>query len=491
MGLVLFAAALAAASASCGSDSSSGKTGQGGDSQQPPTGATGGSGAGGTSGNNTDPGEIGGFGPGPGSSGSGAGGTEACAGTTVQGQLIPLDMYVLLDKSGSMGDLTGPGGNGPPKWAAVTTALKAFFADPKSAELGVGIQFFPTTLPGVPDSCTSSAQCGAGGPCLLKACELDLSFGDIVPCDSDSDCGFADSCIDLGKCQNNSGYVCIYQQPEVSCGTDPNGVSLGKCKPMQSSFCVNKDSCNAADYGAPAVEIAPLGSSAAALGDAIDARVPGGATPTGPALKGAIDHARAWAQSHPTHKVVAVIATDGMPTECSPLDIPSIAGIAQTGVAGSPGVLTFVIGVFGAADAGAQQNLDQIAQSGGTGSAFFIADNQDVTQAFLAALEAIQGETLACEYQIPAPPDGSDLDYDKVNVAYTPAGQSTPKKVYYVAKPSECDAAKGGWYYDKDPQSGAKPGKILMCPATCAELQAAGGKVEIEMGCQTIVPEPD
>lgn len=69
-----------------------------------------------------------------------------------------------------------------------------------------------------------------------------------------------------------------------------------------------------------------------------------------------------------------------------------------------------MIGVFAQGDVGAQQNLDQIAQSGGTEEAFFITSNQDVTQAFLAALQAIQKKTLACDYQLPAPPDGGELD---------------------------------------------------------------------------------
>lgn len=483
LGLVL-AAAIAATSGGCGADPDG--TGQGGDAGPSNSGgkSTGGND---TGGNDTGAGDVGGFGQGGdwGGGNQGGGGTTACAGVAVKGELVPLDMYILLDKSGSMLDATGAAGNGPTKWDAVTTALEAFFQDPGSAGLGVGIQFFPLDKPGVPDTCTSNAQCGAGGPCFLKACQLDLQNGNVVPCAGDGDCGFLDSCVALGQCQNNANYVCIYQQPEASCGG-----GLGTCKPLVESYCTSKDSCDAGQYATPAVEIATLNGAAIPLGEAIDAEDPSGATPTAPALDGAIQHAKEWAAAHPDHKVVTVLATDGLPTICDPTDIGSIAGLAEDGRSSTPSILTFVIGVFATTDVGAQGNLDLIAQSGGTGDAFFITDNQDVSQAFLDALRAIRGETLACEYQMPQPPDGSDLDYNKVNVEYTPAGASMPATVFYVGEAASCDPTLGGWYYDADPAAGQVPTKISMCPATCDGLKGVGGQIDIKIGCQTIVPEP-
>jgi len=50
---------------------------------------------------------------------------------------------------------------------------------------------------------------------------------------------------------------------------------------------------------------------------------------------------------------------------------------------------------------------------------------------------------------------------------------------------SGCDA-RGGWYYDRDPMSGA-PTKITACPATCTMLQTdLDGKVDVVLGCPTI-----
>jgi hypothetical protein len=434
--------------------------------------------------------DVGGFAGGSGGAGGGTGGTGAsCAGTTSKAKLVPIDMYIMLDKSGSMSELTGAQMNGPSKWDAISKALNSFFVDPNSAGLGVGLQFFPITAAGVPDTCTSSAQCNGHGPCLLNACLNDLQLGQITACDKDSDCQNFDSCVPLGQCQNNTQYVCIYQNPQVDCGQDPAGNDLGPCDKMTQSFCVNADSCTAGDYSTPAVEIATLNGASANLKAAIAATKPSGSTPTSAALDGAIQHAKTWAGAHPDHKVVAVMATDGLPTECMPQDIQSIAQIAADGKAGSPSVLTFVIGIFGANDAGAGQNLDAIASAGGTDKAFLIKQNQDVNMAFLNALHQIQGQTLACEYEMPAAPNGQTLDYGKVNVEYTPPGAAMPTTIFYVAKAGSCDPNNGGWYYDKDPQSGATPTKIEMCPATCDKLKAGGGQVDIEVGCETIVPK--
>lgn len=476
---IIIVAAVSVISLGCEGEIGPGPSGGGGQSQSGGSNSGGGN-TGGGGGSN----DVGGFSPG-GSGGRGQGGADACAGVSVKAELVPLDMYILLDKSGSMADAAGKGPGALTKWEAVTAALEAFFVDPQSAGIGVGLQFFPIIVPNVPDTCTNSAQCGAAAPCFLHACEEQLLLGNVVPCDVDAECGAGDSCAPLGVCSANAGYVCLYQTPEVSCGS-----GLGQCVEITQSFCVNEDSCLAGDYAAPAVEIQDVASGAQSLLGAIAAQDPEGATPTAPALAGAIQHAREWAAANPGRKVVAVLATDGLPTECQPQEIGPIADIAEQGADGSPSVLTFVIGVFGQGDLGAQPNLDMIADGGGTSSAFFITDAQDVTQAFVDALKAIQVQTLACEYKLPAAPDGSELDYALVNVQHTPGSETAGKTVYYVGSAQGCDAAMGGWYYDADPAKGEAPTKIVMCPTTCAALETLGGEVDIEMGCQTIVPEP-
>lgn len=419
---------------------------------------------------------------GSGGAGGGGGGPD-CAGTTTKAELIPLDIYIMLDKSGSMTELTGAQANGPSKWKAVTDALNAFFADMQSSGIGVGLQYFPIRAPGVPAKCSVNADCpGASGPCLTKACSGQQS---LIPCTKNQDCPIASTCSNLGQCQNDANYYCFAIGGQ--CGV-ANGVNLGGCVAIYDTHCVNEYSCNPMDYAAPAVDFSALNGAAGALTGSITMVTPGGGTPTAPALQGAIDHAAAYAAANPTHKVVTVLATDGLPTSCSPTDIPSIAQIAQAGAAG--GVQTFVIGVFSGNDQTAKMNLDAIASAGGTMSAFFIDANQNVTQAFIDAMNAIRGTKLACEYLIPDPPPGEKLDYSKVNVEYTAPNSNMPETIYYVADAASCDPMTGGWYYDADPAKGGTPTKIVMCKETCDSFGALGGQVDIKLGCQTEIKPP-
>ncbi len=59
----------------------------------------------------------------------------ACATSDVQSEERPLDLLVLLDKSGSMAQSR--------KWFAVTAGLKAYFGSGSSAAVGLGLQMFP------------------------------------------------------------------------------------------------------------------------------------------------------------------------------------------------------------------------------------------------------------------------------------------------------------------------------------------------------------
>lgn len=54
-----------------------------------------------------------------GGSGSGGDGFDACAGDVYDGQLIPLDMMILMDRSGSMEDKVAAG-SAMDRWTATT-----------------------------------------------------------------------------------------------------------------------------------------------------------------------------------------------------------------------------------------------------------------------------------------------------------------------------------------------------------------------------------
>jgi hypothetical protein len=136
-------------------------------------------------------------------------------------------------------------------------------------------------------------------------------------------------------------------------------------------------------------------------------------------------------------------------------------------------------------------NLDQIAAAGGTTQSFIVDTSQNVETRFIAALTAIRGTKLACEYQVPAAGDAGALDYGKVNIEYTPANASMATTVGYVGNVASCDPTTGGWYYDVDPTTGGTPTKIIMCGATCTTFGSqTGGEVGISVGCKTVIQPP-
>lgn len=418
-----------------------------------------------------------------------AGNAATCAGEITKAEQAPLDIFVMLDSSESMLESTG---FGTTKWEDVATAMVSFFRDPGSAGLGVGLGYFPIPLD-IEDRCTSDAQCGEGAPCVRKIClnillELEIAY----ECRTDDDCDVGTDlpalCGSIGECSNLQPpeNVCYLELADATC-------EGGTC--AESGVCTRYVSCDATKYGTPAVPIAALPGNEAALFASLQQRVPLGRTPTAPALRGAVDQARSWAASHPGHRVVTLLATDGFPTECfadtvmSDADvIEEVAAAARNGVA--VGVPTFVIGVFTTDDiqAGARTNMDTVARAGGTDQSFIIDSSGNVAMEFLTALNQIRGTSLSCDFQVPmADGSGRDVDYDKVNVELTADGTTT--RIPRVLTVTACDQARGGWYYDVNPGM-ADPTRITLCPASCDALASAQNvAVNIELGCQSEIIE--
>jgi hypothetical protein len=404
----------------------------------------------------------------------------ACASATQKAQQVPLDLYFMIDSSGSMADTTA---NGQTKWAAVVGAMRAFLEDPQSAGLGVGVQYFPLVNASVPDSCNANGDCGSsGGACaVITTCSQPTS-GTVTPCASNADCRGQGTCVRLGACgPANAPLACAPPGPGSVC---TNGYT---CTAL-AGYCNGRDKCDVASYATPAVEVAPLPGVAAAIEASLGQHMPDGLTPTSAALSGAISHAQALAAANPTHKVVVVLATDGEPDECTPSDIAGVAAIASAGRAGTPAISTYVIGVFAPAEAAdAQTNLSTLAAAGGTGQAFIINTSQNVSQAFVSALNSVRSSGLACQYTVPTPStDAGHLDYFSVNVEYT-SGSNQTVTIGNVKDRASCSPTQGGWYYDVDPSTGARPQTISICDTTCNELQSdPAGRVDILLGCQTV-----
>lgn len=343
---------------------------------------------------------------------------SGCTGDSQKAQPIPLDIFVMLDQSGSM-DLDA--GNLLSRWDTVKQAIAQFVKLPDSAGIGIGIQYF-----GLPDPFPHG--------CITQTCG------------TDTDCtGGCTTCMPQGLCQ--------------------------------APFNPDIDSCEAIDYAWAEVPIQPLPGVGNFIVGSMSAHMPGTNTPTLPALEGAITYAKAWANAHPDHVTVVTLATDGEPSECD-TDPAVINGIAKAGFDLAPSIQTFVIGVGAAVTA-----LDNIALNGGTDKAFHVDFDPNATDLFLEAMNAIRLNAIHCTYELPVPPAGKELNFEQVNVGYTPGDGSGQVKIPKVANAEAC-GEEDGWYYDDN----TNPTTITLCKSTCKKLKAdLTGQLDTIVGCATIL----
>lgn len=413
-----------------------------------------------------------------------------CAGETTEAVPIPLDIYFMVDVSGSMLDSVS---DTVTKWQAVRQALQNFFQGDALPSVRVALGFFPQRLAGVPNSCTEDAQCSPAGPCLLRTC-WNYPDGLIVPCASDSECFFENALgvpVDTGPCSRFG--ACVEGEPNLAevdciqqCADDGSD-----CLSL-ASICLNDADCSADAYAQPTVAMAPLSDSVDTLVAALDSVEPDGGTPTAPALSGAISHLSELAAQGPDRGFVTVLATDGFPSEdCAGPDIVTlddaaieVAEVAAAGFAGTPSISTFVIGVFSPAEAvDAERLLGYIAEGGGTSEAFIVETTGNVSAEFSAALSQIQNAAITCDFEIPEPTSGT-VNYGQVNVQLG-SGQDTTT-LFYVDSVDAC-SSDGGWYYDTPPAADSTPSRITLCDTSCEAFKSGGAAINIRLGCETVI----
>lgn len=346
-----------------------------------------------------------------------------CAASYVQAKVKTLAMFVMLDQSQSM-DKVVDSVTKARRWDAVTSAFAAFVNDPATAEFPVGLQYFGLPLDSGSGGSSSAGTGGAG--------------------------------------MGGGG-----RGPGMMPGGNPPGGLFADV------------TCAVSDYAKAEVPIAPLAMNAKAITDSMAAHGPRTSTPTLPAVQGGIEFVVKYQMEHPDHKVVLVLATDGEPSGCGSTP-DNVTAAAAMGLSGTPSIRTYVIGV-----GDNLTNLDAIAKAGGTEHAFLVSDGA-VQQDLLKALTAIQGADVPCEYSVPVPMTGKEIDFGKVNVQYSPT-TGTSQVLQKVNTVADCVAGSKLWYYDNN----AAPTQIVLCEDTCEQLTTVGaGKVEIVLDCKETVVKP-
>ena len=239
--------------------------------------------------------------------------------------------------------------------------------------------------------------------------------------------------------------------------------------------------CEQAAYKEPVVPFTELPGGAAAIVAAVGAEAPDGfSTPMYPALGGAILKGIEVAENSPGEVSAVLLITDGAPEGPAPTcggldpeDPQVLAGLAAAGLAFSPSVTTYVVGLPGVD----QTTANLIAQAGGSDEAILVG-NTNVEAEFRDALAKVRGNALPCSYDIPEQVLTGEVDLGLVNIQITPEGGGAE------IVPFDPDCVGEGWRYD-DP---SQPTAILLCPTTCEHLKSSPGiAIRVILGCNTQV----
>ncbi|MCC6217838.1 MAG: VWA domain-containing protein [Polyangiaceae bacterium] len=217
---------------------------------------------------------------------------------------------------------------------------------------------------------------------------------------------------------------------------------------------------------------------------------PGGSTPIAGSAASAFSHMATQVPRDGNEFIVFL--TDGAET-CRPQEIPTLLN-QNVPTAASVGIRTFVIGVPGSEQG--RRLLSQMAVAGGTarnGGAcqhdptqstdaanvgdchFDMTQSSNLAADLTAALEAISGTVLSCEFDVPVPTPPATADPDKVNVELNGAAIAPSPSL-------PCEGGANGWQYN------AGKTKILLCGQACTDAKQSNATVDIILGCPTIPP---
>lgn len=422
----------------------------------------------------------------------GSGGAETCAQFTVETQLDPAAMVVVLDGSRSMGESN--------KWAYAKNAIIKALDKDVFDSMSVGLVAFPEGFVD-PPACL----------CAPLITTLEALYG-------------------AGYCTTNN---CCSALPQVSCGS-PVALQIpiqlaGPNKSITSpgvrydtqQFLDSKAPLNNLDDGSPIYEALEIGYAELKNYANVDDRMlvlvtDGGFSCTSMSSRDGYEDASGctdWEYPDSVNQLMA-----------DALDGGGAGGGGGTGGAGgsqSTGaampIRTFVVGVPGsntnpAGGPGSDPNLppysmllalSTYAVSGSPDTVPATCDSSAVfsqtaaapakpchfdlsngqmfnADALATAIAEIRGQAFGCVYPMPDPPVGETIDLDKVNVKLTIESVSTtvPKR----SVPTDTCENAGCWDYQ------GPDNDIELIGKACTDASnASTAKVEIEAGCATIL----
>ncbi|MEZ4224941.1 MAG: hypothetical protein R3B13_28570 [Polyangiaceae bacterium] len=115
------------------------------------------------------------------------------------------------------------------------------------------------------------------------------------------------------------------------------------------------------------------------------------------------------------------------------------------------------------------------------GLRFPVCNGQNFDAVFQAIAQGvIAGAKLACEFDLPTPPEGKEFDLNSVTVDYTKGGTTTPQNFKQVPNAAACTA--GSFYIDQN--------RVYLCPDSCSFVQQdPDAKMDVLVDCVKDIPK--
>jgi hypothetical protein len=374
---------------------------------------------------------------------------DACEADASTAEAVGLDMYIVFDRSGSMAEIPGTQNAQNPN-------NQVRWPDPD----------------GYLGDCPVDTDAATGPMEQSKWCLATNALADFFAAPTQEDVRAAFQ------------FMTPSQEGFDICGAEAGNLHATAAVPYTQLPVVATDALvTTLDSGfpAPPAQEAPDEINAEDIGTRIEAALHGIAMYTA-------------ANADPLRKTIGVLVTDGQPYNCERMDIDALGQIAADHYAAT-GIATFIIGMTGAvadqleilaANAGGPEHGPEFCDAdAGHETCHYWSVGDGNSSAFTQALAEIQSSVfISCEYSIPIPQGGDQLNPELVQVTYDD-GMGNLLPVSKVDNEAACTATGTGWYYDNP----ADPTSILLCPTNCSTVSDApsGAKVEILYGCSEIV----
>lgn len=231
--------------------------------------------------------------------------------------------------------------------------------------------------------------------------------------------------------------------------------------------------CDPVQYATPAVEIAPLPGVAAAV-KVFPPPFNGLGAAIAPATTGAVLHAVDVERTQPERDTDAVLITDGIfDLACG--DIATTKRAVAAALVGTPSVRTHVVAIdtrFDPANLVDLTPLDEIAATGGTGSAHRIVVDGSAATSVQAALQAIRVAATPCAFKIP---DG--FATERTVLEWRATGSGRPLTWVQIANANGCGAQAAVY-----PVSNST--YLELCPVACEMFNASpDGTLQVREEC--------